>query len=220
MIMSQLAFRWPSADNHTAEDLIISDFNAKAVAFTRAWPDGTGAAALLSGPQASGKTHIAQCWRERVEGVTLDATLLGNMQSDALWPGRTPALLEDIEKLQDEAALFHLLRHAETEGKHLLLTSSLPVNGLPFTLPDLCSRLLSLPGAAIDSPDDAALNAFIAKCFADRQLRVGADVQEYMLRRVERSFGAVLAEVEKLERASMEMKKEITVPLVKKILES
>ncbi|HEU5046672.1 MAG TPA: hypothetical protein VFT64_02400 [Rickettsiales bacterium] len=218
--MLQLAFRWPSADSHAVEDLIVSDFNEQAARFLRGWPDGKSAAAVLSGPEASGKTHLAQYWRERVGGITLDKALLGQMPSDTLWPGRAPALLEDITQIKDEEALFHLLRHAETEGKALLLTSSLPVRGLPFTLPDLCSRLLSLPGAAIDSPDDVALATFIAKCFADRQLRVSAEVQEYMLKRVERSLRSVIAEVEKIEKASLEMRKEITVPLVRKILES
>jgi chromosomal replication initiation ATPase DnaA len=216
--MSQLAFTWQETASYAPEDFIVSDSNVVAVRFLETWPDGHAGVALLSGAHACGKTHLARRWLDRVNGVALDRALLGMEPSEALWPAKAPALLEDIDTLQDEAALFHLLRHAESVRQGLLLTSAVPARQLPFTLPDLCSRLIAMPVASIETPDDGLLRMFIVKCFSDRQLRISGEVAEYILNRVERSFASVREVVEKLERASLETRREITVPLVKRIV--
>lgn len=218
-MMSQLAFRWPTNTSYATEDFIVSDCNAEAVRFLEVWPDGSGSATLLCGPSSSGKTHLAYCWLASIGGVMLDKSMLGRLPSDVLWQENVPALLEDIDNIVDEEGLFHLLRHAETEGKSLLLTSSVYAKQLPFYLPDLCSRIIALPIVSIDSPDEQILNIFIMKCFADRQLRVSEDVAKYIIKRVERSFAAVLDIVASIETISLEAKKDITLPLVKKVLQ-
>ena len=85
-------------------------------------------------------------------------------------------------------------------------------------LPDLRSRLLALPTAHIDQPDDAALTAVIGKLFADRQIRVTADVVDYLVRRIERSFASAHAAVAACDAAALATGKAITLPLVREVL--
>src|SRR5581483_10574483 len=106
--MSQLAFEWPRADTYDPEDFIVSDSNADAVRFLEALPDGKSYAALLSGPCASGKTHLTCRWMKRAGAILLDASAVGRLASGQLWQQTAPAVLEDIEVIKDEAALFHL----------------------------------------------------------------------------------------------------------------
>ena len=70
---------------------------------------------------------------------------------------------------------------------------------------------------AIGSPDDELLAAVLVKHFADRQLRVGTDVVDYAVKRMERSFDAVRDLVERLDRQSLRARREITVPLVRQV---
>ena len=85
-------------------------------------------------------------------------------------------------------------------------------------LADLRSRINAAPAVAIGSPDDELLEAVLVKHFNDRQLRVGTDVVDYAVKRMERSFGAVRDLVERLDHHSLTTRREITVPLVRQVI--
>jgi chromosomal replication initiation ATPase DnaA len=217
--MAQLTFTWPqNAASYAPEDFILSDANREAATFLDHWPEPGKSAALLFGPEASGKTHLARNWAARHGAALIEGAQLGSADSQALWQAKRHAVLEDIGTLADETALFHLLRHAETEGTFLLLTSRLPARELPFTLPDLRSRLLALPAAGIEAPDEALLKGFLFKCFSDHQLRVGEEVIDYIAKRIERSFAAGRAAVLAIEASAAESKKPVTIPLIRPLL--
>lgn len=218
--MSQLAFRWPAAPHYTREDFIVSEANQSALTFIEHWPTSLhDYSALLVGSAASGKTHLAHCFAARTGAIMLDAAQLGHIPSDALWQNHPYGVLENIETITDETAFFHLLRHTELAHGHLLMTSRLHAKELPLQLPDLRSRLLSFPTVSIHQPDDALLLAFFSKAFADRQWRVPAAVVTYIQTRTERSFAAAQACIQQLEHALSTTNRELTIPLVKTLLE-
>ena len=101
-----------------------------------------------------------------------------------------------------EETLFHLYNALAGTGA-MLLTARQPAARWPIALADLRSRLRAAPAAAIDRPDDALLAAVMVKLFADRQLRVGAEVITFLVARMERSFAAAAALVEALDRAAL-----------------
>ncbi len=218
--MAQIAFQWPVSVNYAASDFIISGSNAEAARFLDSWPEDSARIALLSGPEASGKTHLALRWKDRTGASLIDQALLGTLASAELWNGHTHAILEDIHNIIDETAFFHLLRHAESHNLCLLLTSRMHVPLLPFTLPDLRSRLLALPAPHIDAPDEMALHGFLMKYCADHQLQVHEDVIAYLMRRMERSFTVGQALMDKISRNSIETKREITIPFIKPLIEN
>ena len=216
--MPQLAFAWTFTPSYAAQDFISSTSNTGAASFLEGWPASLPETALLSGPASSGKTHLARIWAARRQSSRIEPWALGSMPSAQLWNGRSAALLEDIDAVKDEQALFHLLRHAETQPATLLLTSRLAPARLPFILPDLRSRLAAMPNPTLLPPDDVLLHMFLAKSFADRQLRVSDDTLLYITRRVERSFAAIIALVEQTERAVFETGRELSTTLVKPLL--
>jgi hypothetical protein len=89
-----------------------------------------------------------------------------------------------------EDALLHLYNRLREAGGHLLIVSETPPARWPIALPDLASRLASIPAVALAAPDDDLLVAVMAKQFADRGLEVNEDVLRYVASRVERSFAA------------------------------
>ena len=76
------------------------------------------------------------------------------------------------------------------------------------------------PVVVLRQPDDALLAAVLRKQFADRQLEVGQGVIRYLLRRGERSFAAAKRTVTLIDRAALQRKRQVTVALVRDILES
>jgi chromosomal replication initiation ATPase DnaA len=72
--------------------------------------------------------------------------------------------------------------------------------------------------AAIDAPDDVLLSSIAVKLFADRQVTVGEEVIAFLLSRGERTVGSVAAAVDLLDRASIRLKRPITVPMARELL--
>lgn len=198
----------PVAYGH--EQFMRSESNQLAYDWVMRWPDWPGNALILQGEQGAGKTHLAHLWQEksRAEFIASDSTYLP--------PG--PAIIDGLETWRDEAALFHLYNHCKSENIPLLMTSALVPEQLPFMLPDLRSRLKSLPLAQIAAPDDALLSAVLLKHVSDRQLKISPEVVSYMLPRLPRSFAALTQLVEKLDSDSLASGRTLTIPYVRTFL--
>lgn len=185
-----------------AEDYFVAAPNRAAHDLVASWPNWPDRVLLLVGPEGAGKSHLAAIWAERANAhVARDAAdALDSMLAD---PAR-PVLLDDCDATSvDQTALFHFLNAVrEARGHALLAARSAPTADWP-RLPDLASRLRALPVARLDAADDAMVAAVLVKLIDDRQLRVEADVVEFVALRADRSLGAVRALVEALDRESL-----------------
>lgn len=203
-------------------DFLVAPGNQDAVAWLDAWPEWPAPALILFGPQGSGKSHLAQIWRARARANLLDVDdLRSDDLPDLLHPTRT-AVLDGAQRVAGdpvlERALFHLYNLAKESGGHLLLLAdNAPVNWV-LRLPDLRSRLLAAPAVGMTAPDDSLLMAVLVKLFADRQVRVGEDVIEWLLTRTERSFANARRVVDRLDREALAEKKPITVRFCRQVL--
>jgi DnaA regulatory inactivator Hda len=219
-VTGQLAFdlhRRPALD---ADDFLIAPCNQDAVAWLDRWPDWQAPLLTLHGPRACGKTHLSHVWRNRSKARLIDPDALTQLSPyDALGESRA-CVIENMDSGDaiDETALFHLYNAARDVSGHVLLTANSAPAAWNLTLPDLRSRLVAAPSAAISAPDDAALGGVLVKLFHDRQLRVEPEVLSYILMRMERSFDAALAIVEALDTAALAAQRSITKPLAREIL--
>jgi chromosomal replication initiation ATPase DnaA len=191
------------------EDIIIGKSNRAAVGIIDLWPAWPSAIVVLSGPNGSGKTHLARAWAAKAAALSLSPAELVSLPFPV-----TPAqaiLIEDIgEAPLDETALFHLANSVRQHGGSLLLTSKQRPADWNFALPDLNSRLQSATVVEIAEPDDALLLAVLAKLFADRQVIVEANVSDYLVTRMERSFSEAVRIVAVLDALALEKKSRIT----------
>ncbi len=197
--------------------------NEVAVAWIDRWPDWPGAALALYGPPGCGKTHLAQVWRGASGAAAIGpSALAGSAPPDLLGRARN-LLLDGLESglagaAVPEEALLHLYNMVLERGGHLLLTGRHAPARWPIALPDLRSRLAAVQAVELGAPDDALIEAVLVKLFADRQLRVGGEVVRYILTRMERSFAAANDLVEAIDKAALESRREITVPLARRVL--
>ena len=200
----QLVFELPHRSALGIEDFLVGASNAAVVELVDSWPAWPHWAAVVSGPEGAGKSHLGHVWRQRSGAGRVAAPDMGQPALDDL--ARTGALLvEDLHAgIGDEQALFHALNIAREHKWSILLTSRKPPGELAVTLPDLRSRLRALPLVAIAEPDEGLLAAVLVKLFTDRQLEVEPHVVGYLTRHMERSIGAagrVVAEADRLALA-------------------
>jgi len=214
--MSQLPLSLNLKPVYSEDNFFISDSNKDAHRWITAWPRWPGNNLLLYGPKGSGKTHLGHIWAKPARALTWPATGLDAME----YPLATPGLIENIERTRDERLLLHLLNHAREQGLSLLLTANATPQHLPFVLPDLTSRLLAMTSVQISEPDDAVLAGAMRKQFADRQMKVADEVIAYALPRMERSLEKVRELVELVDKSALEMRKNVTIPFLRQLLEA
>jgi chromosomal replication initiation ATPase DnaA len=214
----QLALALDHAESLVREDFLGGPSNAAALALVESYPDWPGRAAVLAGPEGSGKSHLAAIWAAEAGARSLGARTLADTHLPAALA--TGALVvEDIAPGDfDERALFHLLNLAHEEQAYLLLTARTAPAGWNVAIRDLESRLKALPMVALAPPDDALLRAVLVKLFADRQLLVDESLVGYVATRIERSFAAARAIVGRLDQEAMRLQRPLTRALAAEIL--
>jgi len=200
------------------DDFLVAPGNHEAVDWIDRWPDWTAHALAIFGPSGCGKTHLCHVFALRAKAHVVPAAELSPDTVAAL-ADHAALVLEDGEGVADPRALLHLFNVMKERGGHLLLTSREPPARWPFTLPDLTSRLSSIPAVRISPPDDAMMAAVLVKLFADRQITIDPDVVSYLVRRIDRSFSAARDVVARADAAALAGKRAITVPLLKQVLE-
>jgi chromosomal replication initiation ATPase DnaA len=210
--MRQGALDLPIEPRFEHTDFLVSDSNRKAFELIERWPDGAARALVLHGPRGSGKTHLAHLWCARSGAHRIAGDALSK-------PEALPAAVAiDNAEQAPERALLHLYNLTLERGGHILLTMPAPPASLTISLPDLASRLRSLPVVGIAPPDDALLAAVLVKHFADRQLRVAPEVFSYLVARMERSFAAAAAVAARLDKLALEAQRPVTVKLARTVL--
>ena len=213
----QMPLDLASAPTYAAADFLIAESNRAAVSRLEHWVDWPGFAHALAGPEGSGKTHLAHLFAARRSASLVAGTALTVAMVPQLAEAQA-VIVEDGDRGVDDQALFHLFNLLREGSRTLLLTGREPPARWPVTLPDLKSRLATIPVVTIGAPDEALLAALMVKLFSDRQIRIGPDVPAYVLPRLERSFAAVRNAVAVLDRAALAERRPITVPLAREAL--
>lgn len=203
-------------------DFLVAPNNLDAVAWIDLWPEWPAPCLVLYGPVASGKTHLGAVWAEQSSAVCVKASDINEDVIRDMADMNHHIIIEDgdnlIGNLKGEKGLFHLYNIFKEEQRSFLLTLKEPPVRRTFALPDLASRLRAAPSVAIREPDEQLLGALLVKLFSDRQIRIGADVLNYILPRIERSFEAVRDLVERVDQRSMVEKRNVSIPFVRDIL--
>jgi chromosomal replication initiation ATPase DnaA len=151
----QLVFDLSHRSALGAEDFTLSPSNEQAVRVIDSWPQWPHPSMVLVGPEGSGKTHLANVWRQVSAAETIVAAEL--VDGTALTEARA-IVIEDADRgIGSERALFHLMNLAREHGGTLLITGRTPPGDWTVTLPDLRSRLRACPVVQLGEPDESLL---------------------------------------------------------------
>jgi DnaA regulatory inactivator Hda len=222
MSTHQYPLTLPHNEAMDIDDFMITNSNRDAMAWVNRWPDWPARCFIIYGPSGSGKSHLLNVWLTKSRGRLLDLNELAKNDAAILLSGNKYMALDNAEKIRgnviQEEALFHLYNLAHESKGYMLLTAWAAPAQWNIQLPDLRSRLLSVPAVPLAPPDDELLTALLIKQFRDRQIDIGTDVISYLLPRMTRTPAFIRALVTSLDHASLAEGHRITVTMARRLL--
>jgi DnaA-homolog protein len=130
--------------------------------------------------------------------------------------------LDDLQCLPAQQdmhdAVMAIYQRVLNEQGVLLVTHSSSAAKVDFLTPDLTSRMRSLQHYQIAPLDDAAKVRLLKQRAHQRGYALQQPVLDYWLARGPRSLGALLTDLETLDKASLVKKSPVTIPLLKQVL--
>lgn len=203
------------------DDYIITESNLEVIKWICQWPNwGNGIYSnitFITGEKSSGKTHLTKIWSEKSDAVYINQEAL--VTKTYMNQSSRNFVLEDLEKLSCEEDIFHFVEFVINNKNSLVITSERSPQDLPFALPDLRSRLNSVLMMKIKKPDSKMVEQILVKYFSDRQIAVSEAVIKYLIARVDFSYRKISQLVEKLDKASLEAHKNVSIPFIKSVLD-
>jgi len=111
-----------------------------------------------------------------------------------------------------------LLNIIDLENKFIIVTSEKALVDIDFSLIDLKSRTKNFLIQRIEKPDDELMFALILKNLSDRQITLDKKLIDFIIKRVERSYGKIFEFIYKIDEMSLKKKKSIDFKIINEAL--
>ena len=210
--MEQSYFNYNLKPGLAIDDFFVSTSNKKAYNFILN-KKIDNQKILLIGPNKSGKTHLGKIWQKNNNAVSYENNF------EIILNYKKNIFIDDFLKNINEEQIFHLINHCSINKLTILLTSNKEVFEHNFLLKDLVSRLKTFNLLRINLPDDELIINLMIKLLHDKQIIIkNEEIFHYILKRIERSYEEIFLLIENIDKLSLEKKRELTIPLIKKLL--
>ena len=216
--LNQLLFDFDHKQNFKDDDFYVSKSNYYTFELINKWPKWEKNFLNVSGDKYSGKTHIVNIFLNKFKGIKIDSKLLNDENLKDIKVHQN-IVLEDLDDALDEKLLYTLFNIIDQDNKFLLITSIKPISEIEFNLKDLRSRTKNCLLAKIEKPDDELMFALILKNLSDRQIILDKKLIDFIIKRVERSYGKIFEFIYKIDKISLKKKKSIDFKIINEVLE-
>lgn len=174
----------------------------------------------LWGPGGSGRSHLLAATVDAAAQAGRPATHLPAAAAGQQLP-ETPGLLlamDDVDRLDEtgQIALFNAFNRSAGLHQTLLLAGARPPRELALR-EDLRTRIGQCLGFELRPLDDATRAAILATLAERRSMQLPEEVVQFLLRHGSRDLASLVATVNALDAASLELKRPITLPLLREI---
>ena len=203
--------------NFKYEDFYISKSNQHILDLFNLWPKWEKNFLNISGENYSGKSHLVDIFLKKNGGVKFSANDF-NEQCLVEIKVHQNIILEDLTKNVNQKIFFSLYNIVEQDNKYLIITSLKPIVDIKFDLVDLVSRSKNFLLQSIDKPDDELIFALIIKNLSDRQISIEKKLVNYIIKRIDRSYGKIFDFIYKIDEISLKKKKPIDLKIIKEAL--
>lgn len=197
--------------------------NGEVVASLRDTSAGRGVPATwLYGASAAGKTHLLRAVVAAAGARALYATRPYEAAALEDWKDARLLALDDADALAarpDSAiALLRLIDHRRQHGLPLLLAGGVPPARLDAPLPDLRTRLEAMALLGLKPLREDDRRELLRLHAVQRGLELNEEIVAWLLARLRRDAGTLIAALEEIDRACLSAKRRPTLPLVQQAL--
>ncbi len=215
--LNQLIIKFDYENNFKDEDFYVSKSNKKIFDLLNNWPKWEKNFLNICGDRYSGKTHLVNIFIKKFKGIKLNSRLLKDEDLSKIKIYEN-IILEDLDENVDEKLIYSLLNIIDIDNKYIIVTSNKPIVEINFTLNDLKSRTNNFLLQTIEQPDDDLMFALILKNLSDRQISIDKKLIDFIIKRIDRSYGKISNFIYKLDQLSLKKKKSIDFKLIKEVL--
>jgi len=216
--LNQLLLDFDYKQNFRGDDFYVGKSNYYAFELINQWPKWEKNFLNISGEKYSGKTHLVNIFLKKFKGIKIDANLLNDESLKEIKMHQN-VVLEDINLEINEKLIYSLFNIIDQDNKFLLITSNNPVTEINFKLEDRRSRTKNCLLGKIENPDDELMFAVILKNLSDRQITLDKKLINFIIKRVERSYGKISEFIYKIDKISLKKKKSIDFKIINEALE-
>ena len=215
--LNQLLFNFNYSQNFNYNDFFVSKSNYFAFQLIEKWPKWEKNILNIYGEKFSGKSHLANIFCNKNKCIKITEEQLNDEILKKLKLHEN-IILDNFDNLTEERLLYSLFNLVDHDNKYLLINSIKPINEMNFDLNDLKSRSKNCLFAKIDKPDDELMFALILKNFSDRQIEIDKKFIDFIIKRIDRSYGKISDFIYKIDELSLKNKKPIDFKTIKEIL--
>ncbi len=179
------------------------------------------------GESGVGKTHLlnACCHAAAAKGFRIAYIPASVVSSAEMFEGLGESdlvCIDDLDQLpavqEIELGLFSLFNTLHARGGRMLLASACALQALPVKLPDLRTRLGWGASYRLHRLEAADVRAALKAQASTAGLLLDDNVIEYMMTHLPRDIDTQTDMLKQLDRASMQTKRRITIPLLREVL--
>jgi len=215
--LNQEIIKFDYDQNFKDDDFYVSKSNKHIFDLLNRWPKWEKNFLNISGENFSGKTHLINIFLKKFKGIKIESNLLKNEDLKKIKIHQN-IVLENLNTAVNEELFFTLYNIIEQDNKYLIVTSNQPIVNLEFNLNDLKSRSKNFLLQNIEKPDDDLIFALILKNLSDRQILLDKKLIDFIIKRIDRSYGKIIDFIYKIDEISLKKKKSIDFKIIKEVL--
>ena len=215
--LNQLIIKFDYEKNFKDDDFYVSSSNKHIFTLLNQWPKWEKNFLNINGEKFSGKTHLINIFIKKFNGIKFDANLLSDKDLKTIKIHEN-IILENLDKNINEKLIYSLLNIIDLDNKFIIITSEKPIVEIDFKLDDLRSRTKNFLLQKIEKPDDELMFALILKNLSDRQISIDKKLIDFIIKRIDRSYGKIFDFIYKVDELSLKKKKPIDFKIIKEVL--
>ena len=203
--LNQLLLDFDYKQNFRDDDFYVGKSNYHTFELINKWPKWEKNFINIIGEKYSGKTHLVNIFLRKFNGIKIDSNLLNDENLKTIKPYQN-VVLENLDLEVNEKLIYTLFNIIDQDNKFLIITSIKPITEINFKLVDLCSRTKNCLLTKIENPDDELMFALILKNLSDRQITLDKKLINFIIKKVERSYGKIYEFIYKIDKISLKKK--------------
>jgi chromosomal replication initiation ATPase DnaA len=217
MNLNQLIIKFDYEQNFKDDDFYVSSSNKHIFTLLNQWPRWEKNFLNINGEKFSGKTHLVNIFIKKFKGIKFDANSLTDKDLKLIKVHEN-IILENFDEKVDQKLIYSLLNIIDLDNKFIIVTSEKPVVDIDFRLTDLKSRTKNFLLQKIEKPDDELMFALILKNLSDRQISIDKKLIDFIIKRIDRSYGKIFEFIYKVDELSLKKKKPIDFKIINEVL--